>query len=196
MEEVWDHKLSVDAPGNQIQEFVLRSKNGDAASYSALFRTRLTSIFRIAMAILQNREDAEDAVQDTFINGFKGIRTIKKGDSFDAWLRRIAVNKSRDLLRQRHRRRQAISTDLQQWLCNDSPAQPASLENIQQQVELLEAVQHLPEMHRLVILLCYGEGVTSGEASSILDRPEGTIRRILSEAYRRLRDDLGQGLDQ
>src|SRR3974390_3793742 len=81
---------------------VERVRAGDVSAYDELVRKYERQIFRIAQRITQNREDAEDVTQDTFVKGFEKLDQFQGNSKFYTWLVRIAVNES--LMRLRKRR--------------------------------------------------------------------------------------------
>lgn len=167
---------------------VVQARAGNQEAFAELVRRHGAQAYRIAFALLKNRSDAEDVVQDAFLTAFRSLATLKDPSAFRSWLNRIVVNRSRDLLRKRRRERESIQL-LGQSMVNDSlPGK-----QIERTVALRQAIDSLPELHRLVILLYYSQGYSTGEIAETIDRPPGTVRRILSEAYKMLRSALGKG---
>jgi RNA polymerase sigma-70 factor (ECF subfamily) len=167
---------------------VVQARAGNQEAFAELVRRHGAQAYRIAFALLKNRSDAEDAVQGAFLVAFRSLATLKDPTAFRPWLNRIVVNRSRDLLRKRRRGREFIQL-LGQSIVND----PLSGRQIERTVVLRQAIDSLPELHRLVILLYYSQGYSTGEIAVTIDRPPGTVRRILSEAYKMLRSALGEG---
>lgn len=184
----------VDGGGAADDELVRQARAGDRASFAHLFQRHTRRVFRIAVAILQNQSDADDVVQETFLAAFRGIRHLKKEESFNSWLGRIAVNKARDLSRQRQRQRRVTSYEAHTPSPEKMAVQDNSVAGSEQAMDVRRAIDRLPEMHRVVVLLYYGEEMTTEEVARTLGRPPGTVRRILSEAYQRLRRELGQDI--
>jgi len=87
-----------------------RVKAGDLAAFEQLMRQYDRQIFRIALHITQNREDAEDIVQDTFFKAFQKLEQFQGNSKFYTWLVRIAVNESLMRLRKRKAQR-TVSMD-------------------------------------------------------------------------------------
>lgn len=172
-------------------DLVRGAKAGDGKCFSLLVKSHTTRAYRIAFAVLKNRSDAEDAVQESFTTAYRSIKKLKKDDSFGAWLAHIVTSRAYDIMRERQRDRLVADTG------EDSiseieriPSQVNSPETVELSVNLRWAIDHLPEIHRLVVLLHYAEGATTDEISTIVKRPPGTVRRILSESYRLMRPYL------
>ena len=80
---------------------VERARQGDAAAFEKLVRQYDRPIFRVAQHITQNREDAEDIVQDVFMKAYNKLEQFQGNSKFSTWLTRIAVNESLMRLRKR-----------------------------------------------------------------------------------------------
>ncbi|MBT9166375.1 MAG: ECF RNA polymerase sigma factor SigW [Chloroflexi bacterium] len=167
---------------------IRRARAGDREAFGQLMETHAPRAYRIAFAILRNQSDAEDTVQEAFITAYKSIKKLEKEGSFVSWLSRIVATRSYDLLRKRQRERKTVESTISTLKVGMS--QPASNPAESKQdfdLDLREAITRLPELHRLAILLRYSEDASTDEIARILNRPAGTIRRILSESYRLLR---------
>src|SRR5450755_3612593 len=91
---------------------VLQAREGDAKAFSELVRRYETKIFRLAMHITQNREDAEDVLQETFLKAYEHLDQFQGNSKFYTWIVRIAVNQALMKLRKRKSDR-AVSLDEQ-----------------------------------------------------------------------------------
>ena len=92
----------VDEPISEELMLVNAARGGDVASFEKLVRKYDRNVFRIANHITQNREDAEDVVQDAFLKAFMNLGQFQGQSKFYTWLVRIAVNEA--LMRLRRRR--------------------------------------------------------------------------------------------
>jgi len=147
-----------------------------------LYRSLGGRLHATALRLLRSPEEAEDAVQDAF------LQFHRQGSGFDpaaagAWLHRVVVNRSLDRLRSRSRWRQEEATDL------SMPAQrPAPIST---RLDLERAVATLPEGARRVFLLHDVEGFRHGEVATLLGISEGTSKSQLFRAREILRGALG-----
>lgn len=132
-----------------------------------------SSLLRAAYSLLKNREDSEDAVQETFLRYMEKAPVFTSREHEKAWLLRVAVNISKNHLSSAWFRKR---TDLKE----DIPA----LE--QEEKEVLESVLKLPAKYRTVIHLYYYEGYSLSEISQILRSPLSTITTRLSRARKKL----------
>jgi RNA polymerase sigma-70 factor (ECF subfamily) len=123
-----------------------------------------------------NRQDAEDAVQETFLKLYRAIQGFQGQSSIGTWLCRIVINVCYDLARKRQRETEA-PTDR-----HPAPNHQAAL-----RVALQDALRRINPRHRMVFLLFEVEGLRHAEIASILGVPEGTSKAWLFEARKELK---------
>lgn len=140
----------------------------------------LHALYRTAAAIMRNKEDAEDIVQDVFIKLHEKNPLFASHTHEKAWLLRVAVNLCRSRLRSPWRRQHVP-------LLESFPAKN------EDERELMQAVFALPAKYRTVIHLHYYEGYTTTEIAEITVQKESTIRQQLTRARRLLKADLLEG---
>jgi RNA polymerase sigma-70 factor (ECF subfamily) len=100
----------VDEPVSDELTLVQAAKNGDVSAFEELVRRYDRNVFRIAQHITQNREDAEDVVQDAFLKAYSNLKQFQGQSKFYTWLVRIAVNEALMKLRRRRPER-TVSLD-------------------------------------------------------------------------------------
>ncbi len=81
------------------QDLVEKSKSGDSSSQYQLYSLYVNAMYNVSMRFLGTKEDAEDIVQDSFVEAFKKLETFKYESTFGAWLKRIVINKSINYLK-------------------------------------------------------------------------------------------------
>ena len=134
------------------------------------------TLFRAALAILGDVQEAEDAVQDTFLRYLEKRPELRDGDHEKAWLLKVTANRCKSILRTRRRRPTVELLDIY-----PVPEEEGSR-------ELMEAILTLPANQRSAVHLHYYEGYTSEEIGAILGQRPGTVRSHLSRA----RDEIGR----
>ena len=154
-------------------------RRGDRAGYERLYHAHGGRMKSIAWNMLRNREDAEDAVQETFLKVQRGIQSYSGQSAFTTWIYRILVNTCTDYQRSRKRETEEPSESLTAQ--TPSPTLRLALER---------ALSELNERQRKVFLLAEVEGMTHGEIAGILGVAVGTSKGLLFEARRTLRDLL------
>ena len=149
----------------------------DPNRLEALVRRHEHTLYRTALAILGDPQEAEDAVQDTFVKYLEKSPQCPDEARERAWLLRVTVNGCKTRLRAPWRRR---TVELSQWLPAPEP----------EEVPALEAVLALPPKQRAVVHLFYVEGYRTAEIAQMTGEAEGTVRSHLSRARARLRGML------
>lgn len=168
--------------GRAEPELVLLAKAGDGAAAGELVRRHLPRAWRAAFAITRRRELADDAVQDALERTLRSIGRVDPGRPFGAWLHRIVVNCSLDLLRTDARGR-ALRDDRE-------PTTDGGIGGSTTQWELVEALRHLSGDARAVVVLRIYLGYSPDETAEMLRLPVGTVHSRLSRALAILRDAL------
>ena len=142
-----------------------------------LIRAHQDTLYRAALAILGDAQEAEDAVQDAFLRWWERAPDFPDAARERAWLLKVTVNGCKSRLRSPWRRRTAPLLDTY------PAAEP-------EEREVLEAVQALPPRDRAVVHLYYYEGYQTAEIAAMTGQREGTVRSRLSRARAKLRDLL------
>jgi RNA polymerase sigma-70 factor (ECF subfamily) len=131
-------------------------------------------LFRTALAIMGNKTDAEDIVQDVFVKLFEKQPNFESSEHETAWLIRVTVNLCKSRLRS-HWYKKTVP------LLDTFPAQT------NEQQEIIETVLSLPSKYRIVIHLFYYEGYSTKEIAEIAKQKESTVREQLTRARRLLK---------
>jgi RNA polymerase sigma-70 factor (ECF subfamily) len=184
--------------------FVERLRRGDEAAFEERVRSRCGALLAVARRFLRNEEDARDAVQEAFVQAFRGIRSFEGHSRLSTWLRRILVNAC--LMRLRTRRRkpeEALEEDLLPAFRADGHrigATPA-WEDAEERIEREEtrrrvraAIDRLPETARTVLLLRDIEERSTEEAAGLLGITENAVKIRLHRARQALRTLLDREL--
>jgi RNA polymerase sigma factor (sigma-70 family) len=173
-------------------EDLLRSRpGGDPQVFKTMVAAYRAPLYRLALSILNDADEAEDAVQDTFVRAVRRLDRYQVGTDFKAWLYTIAVNTCRDYLRKRATR----ATLSQIWgaiqsLAPRSPDPEAAAIESESRAHLWALVDQLGEKHRLVVILRLGQDLPIREISQILEINEKTVYSRLYEAFRQLRHKI------
>ena len=141
----------------------------------------------LALNMLGNASDAEDAVQEAFLRAYRSRDSFRQGATLFTWVCRILINTCYDIGRRRATRREDGALDGEVSLDLRSPAGDHPL-----RLTLERAVGQLAPIYREVFLLCEVEGYTHREVAAILEIPEGTSKARLFEARRQLRATISR----
>src|ERR1700732_4991166 len=127
--------------------------HGDREAFEMIIRTQSRALFAIAYGILQNREEAEDTVQDALVKAWKSRWRVRDPEKFPAWLAMIARHRARDVFRKR--RVVPLPNETTGPLASENSNTNRSAELLDQQVHT--ALAALPEVHRSALMLRYFE---------------------------------------
>jgi RNA polymerase sigma-70 factor (ECF subfamily) len=169
---------------------VARAQAGDLTAYDALVRRHIVRITVIARALLHNREDAEDLVQDAFVRAFDRLHTldVPRG-GFGRWVTRIVTNSGLNALKARRVRR-AEPVHLVPGIVSPDPRPDEAAEREEVRRRFRQAFAELSPRQRVIVTLYEVEGVSTAEmANQLTMRPE-TVRWHLHKARGVLREAL------
>lgn len=170
-------------------ELVARCKQGDAPSFERLYRQYAKAMYNTSLRIVNNVADAEDVLQESFVAAFQ-LDKFDYSSTFGAWLKRIVINKSIDLLR----RKKVQVIQLEESSIENLTEEIIAEENTQFKVEeVKKAVAGLPDGYRAVISLSLFEGYDYEEISEILNITESTVRTQYHRARLKLLHTLQKG---
>ena len=150
-----------------------------------IIRTQSRALFAIAYGILQNREEAEDAVQDALVKAWKSRWRVRDPEKFPAWLSMIARHRARDVFR---KRRTVPLAEMPEIPGSETP-QTTTIDR-----HLDSALASLPELHRAAISLRYFEEMDYATIESRLGLTNGSLRGILGRALASMRKQLKPAL--
>jgi RNA polymerase sigma-70 factor (ECF subfamily) len=142
-----------------------------------------------ALRMLRDPEDAEDAVQDTFVKAFKAIGTFEPGRPLLPWLMRICSNCCVDIIRGRKSGQECIDKHEHAIFDVDADVQTGVESRIRVE-KVREAVSRLPERYRRIIEMRHYRHMDVNEIAVALNTPEGTIKSWLFRARALLKKDL------
>jgi len=194
---------------NKTEISIEALRAGDREEFSRLVDAYSGPIYRLALKMLGIPTDAEDVLQNTFLKAFQHLEAFEGRSSLSTWLYRIASNEALMLLRKQHH-----EIPLSDFATEDednsdySPAQftdwcclpEDEFLSSESKAALDHAVQHLPEVQRIVFILRDIEGLSIQETSEALNLSEAAVKTRLLRARLRLREELstyyGERLDK
>ena len=159
--------------------------HGDREAFEMIIRTQSRALFAIAYGILQNREEAEDAVQDALVKAWKSRWRVRDPEKFPAWLCMIARHRARDVFR---KRRTVPLSEIPET------ADTETTDTTMLDRQLHSALAELPEIHRVAISLRYFEEMDYATIESRLGLTNGSLRGILGRALASMRKQLKPAL--
>ena len=171
-----------------IEALARAASTGDARALNALLTAVRPEALRLCARFLPNREDAEEACQDTLLAVTRGIYRFEGRSSFRTWLHRLAANRARSTY-QALRRRFAEAGGVP---LPDRPDPQRTSVVAGTRLDLLDALHGLTAEYAEAVALRDVLGVSYGEIATLLDVPEGTVKSRIHEGRRRLRQHLGE----
>jgi RNA polymerase sigma-70 factor (ECF subfamily) len=171
---------------------------GDKEEFARMVETYSGLIFRLAFKMLNNTEDAEDILQETFIKAYRSLKGFDGRARLSTWLYRIATNEA--LMKLRKKNPNIISIDepvetdegereplqIVDWCCLPE----GELMNSENRAYLDKAIDNLPQTLKVVFLLRDIEGLSTQEVVETLNLSETAVKTRLSRARLRLREEL------
>jgi RNA polymerase sigma-70 factor (ECF subfamily) len=171
---------------------MVTDRRTDTESFEAQAMPMFASLYNLAHWLTQNREEAEDLVQETYLKALKGFASFQQGTNLRAWMYRILRNTfltSRTGLRAKMTEPLDLDDDPAALpVTSDTPESVLLTRADQQAVQ--DALERLPVRFREVILLCDMEEMSYQEIAEALAVPIGTVMSRLSRARKSMRDLL------
>ncbi len=172
----------------ELEDLISRCQGGELAAFGELFRRFEARIFRLALTILHDEPDAEDAVQDSFLRIFEHIERYRAESSFETWLTAVVVNVCRDRLR-RQGVRHALRLRLGRREGSPRLDRGQVLDRVaahQERQALWAMVGRLEERQRLAVVLRYHETLSCAEIAGVLGVPVRTVYGLLDSGRSKL----------
>ena len=171
-------------------ELIDRIKNKDKAAFRQIYSRFSQAVFNLAFRMLRDREDAEEVVQETFLQVWNKAQTYERErGAVSTWIINIARSRSIDKLRTLGYRDR--NTELKEEKLNSNTNFSRILEDREEKKNVIsEALAALPQNQRAVIELVYFEGFTHTEAAEELNEPVGTIKTRLRLGVIKLKEKM------
>jgi RNA polymerase sigma-70 factor (ECF subfamily) len=171
---------------------------GDPEEFARLVDAYSGKIYRLAIKMLNQQQDAEDVLQETFLKAYRGIKSFDGRSKISTWLFRIATNEALMFIRRKHPDTVSLDEPLEteegeqeplqiiDWCC--LPEEELLSEETKEKLDA--AVQKLPERLRVVFLLRDINDLSTHETAEILGLSDTAVKTRLSRARLRLREEL------
>ena len=173
---------------NIHRDIIDRCKIGDKQAQQQLYQLYARPMFTVSVRILQNRQEAEDILQEAFVDMFTKLHTFRAESSFGAWFKRIVVNKSINAVK----KKKILTSDIDEMNVEDADntheeddaAFPYSVQQVQKAIALL------PEGYRLVFTLYMLEGCSHQEIADELGITASTSKSQFNRSKKKIRELL------
>ena len=174
---------------NLHQDLLDGCKEGDQKAQFQIYKLYYKAMYNTSLRIVNDRMEAEDIMQESFLSAFEKIEMYSGTVSFGAWLKKIVINRSLDTLG----KRKAVFEDIDSHvgIRDDGPEDSLRSEEIDTRIgEVKEAIEKLPDGYRIILSLYLLEGYDHDEIAEILKISSSTSRSQLSRAKQKLISEL------
>ncbi len=182
----------------QETELIIRAQNGNVPAFEELIYNYDKKVLALAMKYVKNEDDAKDIYQDVFIRVFKGLKKFQFNSEFSTWLYRIVVNVCLTH-KTRSSRREFISIHTEEenenmnsgFEIEDSqPIPERAVTSLEISEHINRALDTLSPRQKMIFILKHYEGYKLKEIAEMLRCGEGTIKKYLFDAVRKMRTQL------
>jgi len=172
------------------EQLITLCKEGNQSAQMEIYNRYYKAMYNTAFRILKDSAEAEDAMQESFLNAFLKLDSFSEEVSFGAWLKKIVVNKSIYLYKKQQRKEEVpIDTLLYKVEDNDGIASDEEFTSLQAQ-KVLQTLKTLKDNYRVSLTLHLIEGFDYEEISDILNISYANCRTMISRAKDSLRKKL------
>jgi RNA polymerase sigma-70 factor (ECF subfamily) len=184
----------------QETELIIRAQNGNIAAFEELIYNYDKKVLALALKYVKNEDDAKDIYQDVFIRVFRGLKRFQFKSEFSTWLYRIVINvclthKTRSNKREfvsiypeSDEERENMNTDLE--IIDNNPLPDRSVTSAEISEHINSAIETLSPRQKMIFILKHYEGYKLTEIAEMLQCGEGTIKKYLFDAVRKMRTQL------
>lgn len=162
-------------------KLVKKAMKGNGRAFEELLILHSDRLYRTAYLYAGNREDALDIVQEASCKAFLAISQLKNEEYFLTWLTRILIHCAYDVLKKR--KKEMPEEKLIEL--------PSSSREVDENLDLMDAITQLKEQHRTAIILFYYHDMTISDAAKTMDIPENTVKTYLQRGRKELKSRLG-----
>lgn len=171
-----------------LKETIKNAQSGDDSAFSTLIKLNKEKLYKTAYLYVKNEEEALDILSDAVCKAYLNIKKLKEPEFFNTWIMRILINTASDTLKKKKRLR--YIDDYEKFKIVDEKF----CSTIAEKVDLYKAIDCLNINYKNIIILKFFEDMTIKEISTVLKRPEGTIKVYLSRAIKKLKIELKEDL--
>lgn len=179
------------------KQLAKRAKTGDRTAFAELIDIYKDRIYHMAYRMLNNRQEAEDIAQETFLRVFTNLSKYDESYKFSTWIYRIATNLCIDRMRKKKPQHSLDETvdgeeglDWYSRLSSQEPTPEAEVIEGELQNEVHQAIESLPGKYRAVLILKYLEDLSLAEISDVTSLPISTIKTRIHRGREALRKKL------
>lgn len=188
------HACVKEREGNKFvneAQWLTQSRAGDHDAYKKLVNAHRDAVFRAAFHVLKNEEETLDVVQESFLKAYQALSKFEGKASFRTWVRRIAVNRSLNRLRDTKKHRAVAALPEGDFVADvraKTPQQAA--ERAELKLLVRQEIDNLPPKHSIALKLHDIEGLSYDEIAKLTDSKPGTVMSRIHYARQKLKERL------
>ncbi|MBQ3007325.1 MAG: RNA polymerase sigma factor [Clostridia bacterium] len=173
-----------------IDELAKKVKKGDKNAFEELYRLTSSRAYFVALQICNDKQEAEDILQESYITALNKISSLERTESFMSWFNRIVVNKSKDFLRKKNPK--LLSED-EEWLLegqadeHDKFSPESNIDKEELKSVVMDAVQELSVEKRTCVMMRYFNDMSVNEIAQTMEVPVSTVKNRLFNARKELK---------
>jgi RNA polymerase sigma-70 factor (ECF subfamily) len=171
-------------------ELAQRCRHGDAAAFEELYRAHAGRLYNLVFRMVGSAQEAEDLLQDVFLNAYRKLGSFRGDSSLGTWLYRLAVNQCLDVLRGRQSKMARVTDSLDDEGADEPAAASPVVPTAVSRLDLDRAIARLPQGCRAAFILHDVEGFEHNEVAKLLGVSEGTSKSQVHKARMKLRGML------
>ena len=160
-------------------KLVRKAKKGNNLAFSTLIKSYEKDLYKVAIAMTKNDDDALDCIQEAILQAYISIKDLRQDEYFKTWLIKILINKCNALLK---KNKKILNLDV-------SIAENDKVEQ-SDRLELKDSINNLDSNLKIIVILYYYEDMSIKDISESLNIPQGTIKSRLSRARSKLKEML------
>jgi RNA polymerase sigma-70 factor (ECF subfamily) len=173
------------------EDVLAKARSGDQAAFRLIVEGYSRDVFRLAFRITRNEEDAEDAVQETFLRAYRKLDGFESRANFGTWLYRVTANSSIDVLRRRKRTLdRTVPLPEEGSSVGVAPSQERTVHGRQVRERVESALSCLSDLERSAFVLRHFEEMSLAEVSDSLETTVSATKQALFRAVKKLRKSL------
>lgn len=181
----------------ELRDRVVRARRGEVAAFQDLVEAFERSLYALALQKVGHPEDAQDVVQDAFLEAYRTIDRLENPDAFPGWVRRITLSHAYMKLRRRQQRPEQLMGAGTGSALEEVAAAPGGFPEVdpaELPTLVLRAISRVPEAYQLPLMLRYLEKMAPQDIAGEMDMRPGTVRVLLHRASKLLRRRLEEVL--
>lgn len=175
-----------------MDEFTLIQNilDGSQPDFERLIKIYQPNVFRTAMGLLHNKEDAEEITQDVFLKVYDSLSSFNQRATLSTWIYRVTINTSLNFLKKKKGNRLLVGLSALLGLASKEKQSEKLVIDKEEKDSIRKAMQELPEKQRLAIVLTKYEELPQKQVAEIMQISEGAVEQLVIRARKNLRKSL------